>query len=230
MYLDSTFYSLTNDTKTFYDTKNELTKSAYNLENFKTTKQRNDQINLAVIIGLSVLAVFVFIIYRQQREKNKVLSTLVQKNIRLVEEERKQRQTQQAQTKQKNRRKTTEVDNKIQQIYEQLIQWLETDKNFSRKELTLDMVAKELNTNREYLSRAISEQNLRFPDLINKYRVEEVIAILSDPTNRSSKFNLSVIGNQAGFNSNSVFIEAFRKQTGMNPAQFRENIENPTKG
>ena len=221
---------MTNDTKTFYDTKNELTKSAYNLENFKAVKQRNDQINLVVILGLIVLAAFAFIIYRQQREKNKVLSTLVQKNIRLVEEERKLRQTQQAQTKQKNRRKTTEVDNKIQQIYEQLIQWLETDKNFSRKELTLDMVAKELNTNREYLSRAISEQNLRFPDLINKYRVEEVIAILSDPNNHSNKYNLAVIGNQAGFNSNSVFIEAFRKQTGMNPAQFRENIENPTKG
>lgn len=230
MYLDSTFYSLTNDTKTFYDTKNELTKSAYNLENFKTTKQRNDQINLLVILGLIVLAAFVLIIYRQQREKNKVLSTLVQKNIRLVEEERKLRQTQQAKTKQKNGRKTTEVDNKYQQIYEQLIQWLETDKNFSRKELTLDSIAKELNTNREYLSRAISEQSLRFNDLINKYRVDEVISILSDPTNHSNKYNLAVIGNQAGFNSNSVFIEAFRKQTGMNPAQFRENIENPARG
>ena len=111
-----------------------------------------------------------------------------------------------------------------------MIQWLETDKNFSRREITLDTVAKELNTNREYLSRAISEQNLRFPDLINKYRVEEVIAILSDPNNHSNKYNLAVIGNQAGFNSNSVFIEAFRKQTGMNPAQFRENIENPARG
>ena len=127
---------MTNDTKTFYDTKNELTKSAYNLENFKTTKQRNDQINLLVILGLIVLAAFVLIILPAATRKNKVLSTLY-KNIRLVEEERKLRQTQQAKTKTKNGRKTTEVDNKNQQIYEQLIQWLETDKNFSRKgELT----------------------------------------------------------------------------------------------
>ena len=230
MYLDSTYYSLANATNTFYDMKTELSKGAYNLEKVKTKEKRNKNIAGVIITGLIVLAAFVYIIYRQQLEKNKVLTTLVQKNIQLVEEERKQRQTQQAQTKHKNGRKTIDADNKNLQLYEQLIQWLETDKNFSRKELTLESAAKELNTNREYLSRAISEQNLRFNDLINKYRVVEVIAILSDPTNRSSKFNLCVIGNQAGFNSNSVFIEAFRKQTGMNPAQFRENIENHAKG
>ena len=35
---------------------------------------------------------------------------------------------------------------------------------------------------------------------------------------------LMVLASEVGFNSNSVFIDAFRKVTGMTPTQFREHL------
>ncbi|MBP1663397.1 MAG: putative rane protein [Bacteroidetes bacterium] len=224
LFQDSTSNSLIKSIKDLYDTNIELTTATFNLQKSKASGHKHLTIAFITIIFLVITGIITSFLNRQLHKKNKVLISLVQKNIQLAEDERKLRQSQLEDNKRKNTRKASENNDKNLQLFELLTLWLETDKNFSRKDLTLDTVAKGLNTNREYLSRAISEQDIRFNDLINKYRVEEVIAIFSDPHNRSNKFNLAVIGNIAGFNSNSVFIDAFRKQTGMTPAQFRSNL------
>lgn len=224
LYQDSTSNSLIKSIKDLYNTNIELTTTTFNLQKSRATEHKQLTIAFITIIFLVITGIITSFLYRQLHKKNNVLISLIQKNIQLAEDERRLRQLQMEDNKRKNTRKVSENNDKNLQLFELLTLWLETDKNFSRKDLTLDTVAKGLNTNREYLSRAISEQDIRFNDLINKYRVEEVIAIFSDPHNRSNKFNLAVIGNIAGFNSNSVFIDAFRKQTGMTPAQFRSNL------
>ena len=96
-------------------------------------------------------------------------------------------------------------------------------------DLTLEMASRELNTNREYLSRAISYHRAHFTDLVNKHRVQEVMKVFSTPADARNKLTLQVLATEVGFNSNSVFIDAFRKVTGMTPTQFREHLsENST--
>ncbi|HRZ96851.1 MAG TPA: helix-turn-helix domain-containing protein [Paludibacter sp.] len=223
MFLSNSYFSLTKNTDAYHDTKVELSETEEIIQKIKASKRLNQFLAFIIISVLNLFFILGFTIYRQQRSKNKVLTALVKKNMQLLEEERKLKLSQQQpQIKRNNTGKSSDIDMR-QHLFDKLIKWLETDKNFTRKDLTLEIVCKELKTNREYLSRAISEQNLRFNDLINKYRVEEVIAILTNPNNRCSKYNLAVIGSQAGFGSNSVFIDAFHKQTGMNPAEFRKN-------
>lgn len=214
-FLDSAYLSTTSVTKAFYNNKAELMKATYDLDNLKTTERIHRTVNISIIILALGFGVFAFILIFQQRSKNKVLKALVRKYLELLENEKRLRQD-----PQKIKRKNTSL-NTENHFYERLVEWLEKDKQFSRTDLTVDVVAKELSTNRDYLSNAISEKGKRFNDLINKYRVDEAISILTSKCDKRRNYNLTIIASEVGFKSNSVFIEAFRKQTGMNPAQFR---------
>lgn len=222
MFLDSAYNSVSKTTKVYYETKSDLVNASFDMERLKEKERKQRNIYLTVILGLILLISFTLIIYSQQQSKNRVLKALVKKNLQIIEDERKRNQSI-ANNKTKKAGRAISTYEKSDLLYSNLLTWLEKDKQFKRKDLNIELIAKELNTNREYLSRSINEQNIRFNDLINKYRVEEAMQIFSDHSNKLNRYNLSVIASEVGFNSNSVFIEAFRKHTGMNPTQFREN-------
>lgn len=100
--------------------------------------------------------------------------------------------------------------------------WLEKDKKYLMPHQSLNYVSREIGTNRSYLSKAINQQGVRFTDLINKYRIQEIMQIFEDPEDPRNSKNLDEIAAEVGFLSKSVFFEAFRKETGLTPNQFRE--------
>ncbi len=61
---------------------------------------------------------------------------------------------------------------------------------------------------------------VNFNSFINRYRVDEAVNMMKDDTNRS----LLSIAFAVGFNSKSVFYEAFTKQTGISPARYRKSL------
>jgi len=179
---------------------------------------------ILIVVGvLFTILLFIYSIstYRLLRSRNEILKSLVKKNLQLIDDERKLNEVLHFQLNSKKlTRKSTDEDKELI-LYNELIDWLLQEKQFLRKDLTAEIVARELNTNREYLSRALSTQHLHFNELINKFRIEEAVKILSSKCDKRHKYNLNIISSEVGFKSMSVFIEAFRKQTGMNPAQFR---------
>ncbi|MBV5343879.1 helix-turn-helix domain-containing protein [bacterium] len=170
--------------------------------------------------------------YRLLRSRNQVLKALVKKNLQLIDDERKLNEALHIQLSTKKLIRKSTDDEKNLLLYNELTDWLLQGKQYMRKDLTAEIVARELSTNRDYLSRAVSSQQLHFNELINKYRIEEAVKILSNKCDKRNNYNLSIISSDVGFKTMSVFIEAFRKQTGMNPAQFRttacsdEKVEN----
>lgn len=222
--MDTVYNSFSATAKAYYDSKVELNKISYEMQKLEVKGRKHRQINAGVAFIFVFVLIVGFIYFRLFRSRNLVLKALVEKNLQIIEEERKIHKVSLAGMPQKPTRKVVESD-KSELLFHQFLDWLERNSNFTRKDLTLENVAKEMNTNREYLSRAINEKNLRFTDLINKFRIQKAIEIISDKENPKSRYTLSVIANHVGFNSNSVFIEAFRKQTGMNPAQFRDNLQ-----
>lgn len=93
-----------------------------------------------------------------------------------------------------------------------------------RSEIDLNSAAWELGTNRSYLSNAINAQGIRFTELINQYRIKEVLKIFEDKNDDRNSYNLDEIAAAVGFRTKSVFFESFHKETGMTPGQFREYI------
>lgn len=230
LWLDSAYRSASNTSKAFYDSKADLITAGFKIQQMEQKEKKNKNIYIFLILLILIFIVGFAVIYKLQQIKNRALQQLVNKNLQIIEDERKMRlmATKHTNEVKKINRKPSDSE-KSEQLYNTFIEWLEKDKTFHRRDLNLENVSKELNTNREYLSRSINEKNIRFTDLINKYRIEEAIQIISDTQNIKSRYNLSVIASEVGFNSDSVFIDAFKKQTGMTPNQFRENLKSAVK-
>lgn len=180
---------------------------------------------LFLIIGVIIFTFFLLIYtintLQLHSSRNSALKALVEKNLQIINEERKLNEVlhQQINTK-KMSRKTSDEDKDLE-LFNELTVWIQTERHYTRKDLTTEIVARELGTNRDYLARAMSRQNTRINELINKYRIEEAIKILSNKCDKRSNYTLPSISLEVGFNSVSVFFDAFKKQTGMSPAQFR---------
>lgn len=102
--------------------------------------------------------------------------------------------------------------------------WLEDGKRYLQPDLDLSRVAMEMGTNRSYLSKAINSQGVRFTEIINRYRIQEVIGIFENKNDPRHNHNMSELAFDVGFHTKSVFFDSFRKETGMTPRQLRKKI------
>ncbi|OOG73758.1 chromate resistance protein ChrB domain-containing protein [Algoriphagus sp. A40] len=87
--------------------------------------------------------------------------------------------------------------------------------------LSLKELSESLNVHPSYLSREFSKyfDDLSFGDYIRKLRIEKAIVLLDDP-----KHTLSEIAYLTGFSDQSHFNRIFKKNTGMNPSEFRKRL------
>lgn len=111
------------------------------------------------------------------------------------------------------------IDQKELNIKNELAILMETQLLFERSDLTLNEVAKKLNTNAVILSKVVNQQfELNFNDYINQYRVNAVINRITLPQFKNQ--TLLAIAFDSGFNSKATFNRAFKKFTGKNPKDF----------
>ena len=223
--IDSAYYNIAKTSKAFFDAKSDLLNSMCQLKKMEEGVKTRHLITWLIIIASILTSFIFFIIYYLQRSKNNILRELVRKNLQIIDDERKMKELSLKQHGENRKARKNTDSEKSDVLFNYFVEWLEKDKNYRRKDLTVEVVAKELKTNREYLSRAINDNNFRFNEIINRRRINEAIRILSDQNNVMSRYNLSVIAFESGFQSVSVFIDAFKKQTGMTPAEFRGNLQ-----
>jgi len=102
----------------------------------------------------------------------------------------------------------------------QLTQMMEQEKLFTNPQLTLQMLAKKMEVNSNYISQVINEQlKQNFYDFVNSYRIEEAKKKLCSAD--VQKYTIEAIAHQVGFNSKSTFNRAFKKHTELTPSQYR---------
>ncbi|MCD4693709.1 MAG: helix-turn-helix domain-containing protein [Calditrichales bacterium] len=107
---------------------------------------------------------------------------------------------------------------------EKLISFMKSEKKYLIPDLTLNELAEKVSIPPFHLSQILNTcLNQNFFDFINSYRIEESKKLLSEHS--SNKKTILEIIYETGFNSKSVFNNAFKKYTGMTPSQFR-NIQN----
>ncbi|MCG8483693.1 MAG: helix-turn-helix domain-containing protein [Clostridia bacterium] len=117
------------------------------------------------------------------------------------------------------------LDNEVSKFYDlasRLQTLIEKDKIYLDPELTIEKVATNLGTNRSYLSRTVNTvYETNFPNFINEFRIQEVIRLISE--GYAVTHTLETLANNSGFNNRSVFINAFKKYTGVTPSFFINN-------
>lgn len=107
-------------------------------------------------------------------------------------------------------------------LFKKFKKWLENDKPYLNPNLDLNLSAREIGTNRSYLSKSINSHGFGFSEYINMLRIREVIRIWEDENDIRNDYLIPEIASAVGFNTKSVFYSSFQKETGMTPAQYKE--------
>lgn len=104
-------------------------------------------------------------------------------------------------------------------IQAELMRLINEKKIFLDDEMTLPLLAEELEISPHQLSQFLNERlNMNFNSFINKHRVEEAKRLLLEEPERS----ILSVSYEVGFNSKSSFYEAFSRFSHCTPQQYRK--------
>ena len=113
-------------------------------------------------------------------------------------------------------------DRKSDELYARLEELMRGRQVYRCKDISLDMIARMLDTNRVYVSRAINRRTgMTFYNYINMLRIEQAVRQLSDPEDDEP---LKSLADRLGYNSLSAFYRAFSKETGCPPSRYRTEV------
>ncbi|MEX0987343.1 MAG: AraC family transcriptional regulator [Bacteroidales bacterium] len=107
----------------------------------------------------------------------------------------------------------------IEGIKAGILEYMEQEKPYLDRELTISDVASDLKIPRHFITEVINNHmGKNFYYLINEYRVEEFKYRLTDP--RYKNLTILAIAYDSGFNSKSAFNTVFKDLTGMTPSLY----------
>ncbi len=108
-----------------------------------------------------------------------------------------------------------------QRYLQKLLKYMDENKPYLDVDLTIHDISGELNIPRHHLTQIINGLlGKNFYTFINEYRIREVKKLLVDEA--YSKYTLTSIAYEAGFNSKSSFNSVFKNSTGMTPTEYKE--------
>ncbi|WP_185151918.1 response regulator transcription factor [Chryseobacterium vaccae] len=96
---------------------------------------------------------------------------------------------------------------------------------FLKKDITLSSLSTSLDTNPRYLSEIIKQYTGKnFNNYLNGLRIQNIIQLLyNEPVYR--EYKITYLAEYCGFASTKVFTTAFKKETGVTPSYFVEQLK-----
>ena len=86
---------------------------------------------------------------------------------------------------------------------------------YLQHDLTIQHLAKDIGTNRYYLSQYFSQQGVTYNDYINGLRIDHFVAHYRETVTSRHPFTALQLATDSGYRSYSTFSLAFKRQTGM---------------
>lgn len=109
-------------------------------------------------------------------------------------------------------------DSLAESLYSKLIQLMTEEKLYLDSDITLEILAKKIETNRHNVSQIINQfYQKKYSEFINDYRIEEAKKIILE----SKNLNVNRLIFDVGFSTKSNFYRAFKKRTNTTPSQFK---------
>lgn len=110
-----------------------------------------------------------------------------------------------------------ETEAEVSTLAAEVQRLFDEEKLFLNPKLKLSDVAREVGTNRTYLSRYFNQENGHtFYDFVNNYRIKYAEDLL-----KTTSANLQEIADRSGFNSLSTFRRVFAATHGCSPTEYR---------
>jgi len=114
----------------------------------------------------------------------------------------------------------------LEQCAERLVELMRCRRPHLDPSLSLEQLAAEIGVPPWQLSRTLNTVlGKNFFQFVNAHRIEEAKRRLADPT--AGDLTMLRVLHDAGFNSKSTFNDAFKRDTGMTPSEFRRRHAKP---
>ncbi|SOD12656.1 helix-turn-helix domain-containing protein [Pedobacter xixiisoli] len=119
----------------------------------------------------------------------------------------------------KERYKNKEIDKETMALIDQKLSIIIEKELFLNSNFSLEDASKELKVTKHLLSQYVNEVlGKSFSNLIKDYRIEKAKRLLETEKN----YTIESLGYDSGFNSKSTFFTAFKKNTGLTPAEYQK--------
>lgn len=176
---------------------------------------RKKQIDVYIILFVCIVTILIgcFFLNRYVRQKkmNRNLVELNQEYQKRNEMLRKYLET-----------KHSNSNNSADDLFWKLEKLMREEHIYRSHDISLDRLASLLGTNRTYISQIINKfTDKSFWDYINMYRITEATQILSD---MEADVQIKAIYEDLGYNSAASFFRVFRKEMGVTPLKYREEV------
>ncbi|MBO8464824.1 MAG: helix-turn-helix transcriptional regulator [Bacteroidetes bacterium] len=185
-----------------------------NLKEIELLKANRNNLMIASIMVLAVFtAFFIWVMYRRQKNMYKVLFDRYRNYAARF-----------------NAGSSAQYDSGqvVKSLFSRLEDKMNEEKLYRRKDISVEKVSEILGTNRTYLSKAVNKcAGISFPAYVNSYRIKEAADIISQ---HGDQVQLKVLAEELGFNSVSVFIKVFQKETGLTPARYKKEMNSSKMG
>jgi AraC-like DNA-binding protein len=100
------------------------------------------------------------------------------------------------------------------------IEQFEKTNSFLNKNITLDSLSKDFDTNRDYLSKLVNElKGKNFSQYLNELRINYIVEELKS-NEKIRKHTIAAIADDIGYNNAESFTNAFKKITGTLPSYY----------
>lgn len=110
-------------------------------------------------------------------------------------------------------------------ILKKLVTFEDSEK-FLKKDINLTYLSHQSNTNPKYVSEIIRvHKNNNFNGYINNLRINYIVQKLYHDI-KYREYKISYLAEECGYTSSQVFVIAFKKETGVTPSYFIENLKN----
>ncbi|WP_196885937.1 helix-turn-helix domain-containing protein [Aureivirga sp. CE67] len=176
----------------------------YDIEKIKKQKEdlekeiekvANQKILLVSIISISLL-IFIYFLWKK-KQKNQ-LKKEIDNSEGVVEES-------------ENNKEKSLSNDVIEDILSKLDKFEKSD-SFIKKKYTLQILAKELDTNSTYLSKVINQKKgENFSNYINNLKISYITEIL-EKESKFRNYTIKALAEEAGFNTTQSFTKAFEKK------------------
>ncbi|WP_172830886.1 AraC family transcriptional regulator [Polaribacter sp. KT 15] len=176
---------------------------------------KKSRIYIAIVLILSfILFLYQFRKRKKQEQKFDNL-TIKLKNKKVVEN---------SVNSNTNTQKTL-PENIITELLAKLDSFQQQPENFTNNKLTLSILAKELETNSNYLSKVINQKKgCNFSTYLRKLRIDYALDLLEKDTT-IRKFSIDAIAKEVGFKNAETFSKAFFKETELNPSFYIKQLK-----
>lgn len=215
----------------------EQNSDAYTIRALNDTNAQQREWIIALFAVLAVIALLSILLWRQKRKLTNAYRDLYERNVTLLEAERKYTEhigalegklsalTEKTVTDTadpQSTRKPLIPKEQRELLLAKIGKVLESPEFYCDADCSIDRLAAAIDSNARYVSEVINtEYGMNFRSFINKYRVKEAMRRLED-VEHYGHLTIKAVAESVGYKSQATFISVFSKETGLKPSLYQQ--------